>query len=106
MGRLTALIIAVLAAFASAAEAQTGRPQLPTPQVPALPKKPDVRDLPFSKEAVLTVVSSHQDQIQQCYEDAMAARGANAKTAPQGRVVIAWAITTDGITADVQVKRT
>lgn len=105
MGRIVALMIAVLAALPAAANAQKGRPELPVPQVPALPPKPDVRDLPFSREAVLTVVSSHQDQIQQCYEDAMKARGANAKSAPQGRVVMSWAITPDGITADVRVKR-
>jgi len=98
--RLFALILAALPAAALA--------QAPgaTPPGQEQPKRPDVRDLPFSKQAVLDVVSSHREEIQKCYEDAMKQRGATAKTAPRGRVVLAWEITPEGLTANVRIQRT
>jgi len=94
--RLLALVLLALPLSASAADA--------APPGPA--QKPDVRDQPFSKEAVLRVVSSHRDEIQRCYEDAMKQRGATAKNAPRGRVLMAWTITEEGLPAEVRVKRT
>lgn len=61
---------------------------------------------PFSREAVLEVVEAHREQIQACYERAMAARGSTLRDAPRGRVVVAWTITTEGLTAEVRVKKT
>lgn len=96
--RLLAFVLLALPLAASAAGPQPAAPSRP-------PAKPDVRDQPFDKEAVLRVVSSHRDEIQRCYEDAMKQRGANAKTAPRGRVVMAWTITEEGLPAEVRVKR-
>jgi hypothetical protein len=98
--RLIALLLLAAPAAATAAA-----PAAPKAQAPAGEQKPDVRDLPFSKEAVLRVVSSHRDEIQRCYEDAMKQRGATAKTAPRGRVLMAWTITEEGLPAEVRVKR-
>ena len=52
---------------------------------------PTARDLPFTRENVLQVVRDHGEQLQGCYEDAMARRGATSKNAPAGRVVMGWA---------------
>ncbi|WP_373048327.1 AgmX/PglI C-terminal domain-containing protein [Vulgatibacter sp.] len=100
--RLLAILLGLAAPFSAAAQ----QPATPPAPAPAPAKKPDVRDQPFSREAVLAVVSSHRDQIQKCYEDAMAQRGATGKSAPKGRVVIAWSITEEGLAAEVRVKRT
>ncbi|AKU90848.1 hypothetical protein AKJ08_1235 [Vulgatibacter incomptus] len=63
------------------------------------------RDLPFNRENVLKVVSTHADEIQGCYESAMARRGATAKDAPSGRVLMSWVITPDGLAAEVKVAK-
>lgn len=76
---------------------------LPPSPEESMPPRP--RDLPFTRENVLQVVRSHGEQLQGCYEDAMARRGANSKTAPAGRVVMSWTITLQGLAADVKVKR-
>jgi hypothetical protein len=61
---------------------------------------------PFTKEAVARVVSDHQGEIQDCYEDALAAKNANRRQARGGRVVMSWLITPGGTVRDVKVKRT
>lgn len=61
---------------------------------------------PFSREAVARVVAEHQDEIQDCYEDALAAKNANRRQARGGRVVMSWLITPGGNVEDVKVKRT
>ena len=98
--RLIAFLLAAAPMSAYAAEPQ--RPATPQGEAPA---KPDVRDQPFSKEAVLRVVRSNLGEIQTCYEDALKQRGATAKTAPRGRVLMAWSITEEGLPAEVRVKR-
>lgn len=75
------------------------------PPTPEETMPPRARDLPFTRENVLSVVRSHGEQLQSCYEDAMARRGANAKTAPAGRVVMSWTITLQGLASDVKVKK-
>lgn len=101
---MTARFVALF--FAAVPAAAFAQAPAATPPAQEQPKQPDVRDLPFSKQAILDVVASHRAEIQKCYEDAMAQRGANAKSAPKGRVVMAWDITPEGLTADVRVKRT
>lgn len=51
------------------------------------------------------MVESHRQEIQDCYEQAMAQRGSTAKNAPKGRVTLSWVITEDGLPAEVKVKR-
>lgn len=75
-------------------------PAAPSPQPP-----PGPRDLPFTPENVLAVVTLHAEELQTCYEEAMARRGSTAKDAPAGRVIIGWTITVDGLVSDVKVKK-
>lgn len=72
----------------------------PTPA----PKR--ARDLPFTKENILAIVSLHAAELQGCYEEAMAKRGSTTKDAPAGRVVMSWIITLQGIPSEVKVKKT
>ena len=60
----------------------------------------------FTKEAVARVVADRSGEIQDCYEELLAARGANRKQARGGRVVMSWLITPGGTVRDVAVKRT
>jgi len=76
-------------------------PSEPSPKPP-----PGPRDLPFTPENVLAVVTLHADELQTCYEEAMARRGSTSKDAPAGRVIIGWTITVDGLVSDVKVKKT
>ncbi|HEY0839031.1 MAG TPA: AgmX/PglI C-terminal domain-containing protein [Vulgatibacter sp.] len=94
---LSAAGFLALAASAGAAEGTATSPE---------PAPPSARDLPFTKENVLEVVRSHGEQLQACYEDAMARRGATSKDAPAGRVVMSWTITMQGLPSEVKVKRT
>lgn len=63
------------------------------------------KQVPFSPGAVRDVVTSRSGEIQGCYETAMARKGATAKNAPAGKVVMSWSITPDGIAADVRVQQ-
>ncbi|HWV38638.1 MAG TPA: AgmX/PglI C-terminal domain-containing protein [Vulgatibacter sp.] len=112
--RVLPLVVLLLpiGAFASGPARDVPEPAAPTkepggtlPPAPDETLPPRPRDLPFTRENVLQVVRAHGEQIQACYEDAMARRGANAETAPAGRVVMSWTITLQGLAADVKVKR-
>ncbi len=75
------------------------------PEVAASTQAPRPGDLPFNKTNILAVVTSHADEIQTCYEDAMARRGSTSKDAPAGRVLMSWMVTVEGLASEVKVKQ-
>lgn len=87
-------VSALALALAAPAAARAGEP----PAGEAAPR--------FSREAVARVVAEHHDEIQDCYEDALAAKNANRRKARGGRVVMTWMIAPGGHVEDVKVKRT
>jgi hypothetical protein len=94
---MTAFALLALLAAAPAAQAA------PPAGAPATQAKPalDVSKLPFTADSIRQVVSSHMDQIQQCYEDMLASTGKPLK----GSLHTAFKITPQGVVKGARVLR-
>lgn len=64
---------------------------------------PDVAKLPFTPDAIKQVVQWHQPQIQDCYEETLAAQG--TKKAVEGIVKTSFVISADGLVTRAQVDK-
>jgi hypothetical protein len=93
---LTLTLLAVLAA--APAQAQTAPGKAPAA---AQKKGPDVALLPFTPDSIRAVVTSHMDQIQDCYEERLAESG----KAKRGVIKTAFKITPEGMVKGAHVLR-
>ena len=67
------------------------------------PVKPplDISKWPFTQESVKKVVAYHQDEIQDCYEDAMAKN----EKAVEGKILTSFVIISDGHVKNAKVEK-
>jgi hypothetical protein len=91
MKRLTMGLCVMFAAAAWAQDEDAGT----TAKKPG----PDISKMAFGADAVKTIVSHHQPEIQRCYESVLA----NKKNVVEGRINTSWRITTEGLVKDAKV---
>src|SRR5688572_4893843 len=62
---------------------------------------PDVAKMPFTPQAIRSVVSFHQPEIQRCYEQSMSEKQKVVK----GKLQTSWVITGEGLVKDAKIDR-
>jgi len=92
----TLALLALLAAAPAAAQSST-----PPPAAKTTPAKPalDVSKLPFTPDSIKLVVTSHMDQIEDCYEQMLASTDKPIK----GVLHTAFQITPQGVVKGAKV---
>jgi hypothetical protein len=90
-------LFAALLLWSAAAPAQEAE-YASTPDA-GRPAGPDVSKMPFTPTSIRMVVTHHQPQIQECYEEILAGKS----DVVEGRVNTAWVITAEGLVRDPKI---
>lgn len=69
---------------------------------PARPPPPDISRMPFTPDSIREVMQYHARDVQECYEELLAAKGSKVE---EGRIMTTFTISPDGFVRDAKVSR-